>query len=862
MRKHSAISVLFIMLASTAIPALPQEGLIPAFKFEPCAIQLSRPAQPLTTFDKVGRKFAVLGFESGSFEAWAYPLKLFRNFEFSFFIGSSTVPVQGRDIVRFIDVTPARTTLTYTYQSFTVKAHYITAVDEPGAFILLEVDSTEPLTIVCSFLPVLQPMWPAGLGGQYAYWDDELKAYLISEPTRRNHGFIGSPAARGISTTPAHMLSDVPNQFEIEVEKPWSMQGKYLPIIMTGGKGTRDDIKQTYEKLAASPEAFCRAAEKHYRELIAATLRVRTPNKDLDLAFAWAKVAYDNLLVDNPDLGKGLVAGLGPSGTGGRPGFGWFFGSDAYINSLSFNSMGYYAASRDALAFTQKWQRGDGKMAHELSQAAGTLNWWKDYPYGYIHGDTTPYYIVAVDDYYSMTGDIEFVRKSWPSLKKAYAWCLTTDDDDDGLMDNSKAGLGALEFGALTGIRTDIYLAAVWVKACEGIQRLAADMGDPDLVKRAKEDHARALDAFREKFWDKENGQYSYAFNGNGELVHELTPWSAVGLMWSLGTPERSAITLERLGSADLTTDWGVRMLSAKSPLYEPLNYNYGAAWPFLTSWVAAAQFKHGFLVQGYNSLMSSVRHTFDNGLGTVTEVFSGAQNIWPQEAVAHQGFCSAGVVLPFVRGLLGLEGNAPGKRIVFGPCFPADWREVSIENFRVGAEVVSIRYERQDGKIEVTVWSENKAGFQMMFSPALGLGTRVLGALVNGKPAEIETGQGLSLQAVRPTVELSLTGKDTIVLEFEPSAEVLPPPVRTRTGDADQGLKIIRTEFTGNNLRVVVEGLAGESYDLPIANAVRVVSVQGAERNGGMLVIRIPDKPEGGFVRHEIVLEMKKDAG
>jgi hypothetical protein len=110
--------------------------------------------------------------------------------------------------------------------------------------------------------------------------------------------------------------------------------------------------------------------------------------------------------------------------------------------------------------------------------------------------------------------------------------------------------------------------------------------------------------------------------------------------------------------------------------------------------------------------------------------------------------------------------------------------------------------------------------------------------------------------------VEFPLTGKDTIVLEFEPSAEVLPPPVRTRTGDADQGLKIIRTELAGNKLRVVVEGLSGEIYDLPIANAVRVVSVQGAELDGGTLVIRIPDKPEGGFVRHEIILEMKKDAG
>jgi hypothetical protein len=110
--------------------------------------------------------------------------------------------------------------------------------------------------------------------------------------------------------------------------------------------------------------------------------------------------------------------------------------------------------------------------------------------------------------------------------------------------------------------------------------------------------------------------------------------------------------------------------------------------------------------------------------------------------------------------------------------------------------------------------------------------------------------------------VEFPLTGKDTIVLEFEPSAEVLPPPVRTRTGDADHGLKIIRTELAENKLRIVVEGLSGETYDLPIANAVLVVSVQGAEMDGGTLVIRIPDKPEGGFIRHEIILDLKKSAG
>ena len=50
---------------------------------------------------------------------------------------------------------------------------------------------------------------------------------------------------------------------------------------------------------------------------------------------------------------------------------------------------------------------------------------------------------------------------------------MSTDANGDALMDNKQAGLGALEYGALTGIETDIYLAAVWVRAAMGMQRMA-----------------------------------------------------------------------------------------------------------------------------------------------------------------------------------------------------------------------------------------------------------------------------------------------------------------------------------------------------------------------------------------------------
>ncbi|GAJ25016.1 unnamed protein product, partial [marine sediment metagenome] len=211
---------------------------------------------------------------------------------------------------------------------------------------------------------------------------------------------------------------------------------------------------------------------EHFRLLREETLQIKTPDKQLNLAFAWAKVAFDNLIVDNPLLGKGMIAGLGASGSSGRPGFGWFFGGDTYINSFSLSGYGAFQTVRDVLAFTQKWQRKDGKMAHELSQAEGYIDWWNDYHYGYIHGDTTPYYLAAVYDYVRMSGDKEFIIESWDSLKRAFAWCLSTDANGDGLMDNSKAGLGALEYGALIGIESDIYMSAVWVRAAYAMAKL------------------------------------------------------------------------------------------------------------------------------------------------------------------------------------------------------------------------------------------------------------------------------------------------------------------------------------------------------------------------------------------------------
>ena len=132
--------ILLLFLAHSEAPAQQTylQGSVEEFTIADSDIALERLARPDTYFDKTGRRFAILGTESGSFEAWAFPLKLFRDFSFEFFIGSSTVPIPARDIVHRIEVRPAATTITYVFESFTIEAHFVTAVREPGAVILLD----------------------------------------------------------------------------------------------------------------------------------------------------------------------------------------------------------------------------------------------------------------------------------------------------------------------------------------------------------------------------------------------------------------------------------------------------------------------------------------------------------------------------------------------------------------------------------------------------------------------------------------------------------------------------------------------------------------------------------------------------
>jgi len=863
---------------------------IPAFALDKNDIEINRLAQPSQYFDKIGTQAGLMGLENGSFEMWIWPWKPLRNFELSFLLGSSTQPILAADIVRNVSVTPEATVFTYTYESFSVREIIVVPRDKSGAVLLLDVHTTTPLTIVAGFLPVMQPMWPAGIGGQFSYWNDDPNGYVISEGRWRAVFICGSPGAEQMAAPPAHMFADNPIQFKLEVA-PGETDGRYIPIVIAGGHGLKfDSVKTIYNDLWKNAEAHYRGNVDYYKTLREKTVNLKTPDKNINLALEWGKVALDNLMVRNPNLGYGMVAGYGLSGGGARPGFAWFFGGDAFINSLAFDSYGATQTVRDALAFTQKWQRQEefpirknperpnrdvGKMSHELSQSDGICDWWNDYHYGYNHADTSPWYLVAMGDYVRTSGDIAFLRESWTSVKQAYDWCVGKDSDNDGLMDLKGAGLGALEFGKLVGIYSDVYTCAIWAQGIRETAMMAGLMGDIDMKARADSQLTRAMPALEKIFWNDRTGFYSYGATQKKEQVAEKTPWSGVGMMFGLFDQNRTSQSLEAFNGADLCTDWGVRSLSRSSELFEPTNYNYGAVWPFIGSFFNTAQFRNGYSLSAQPVLTGVVRHAFDNSAGEVPEVFSGEMNQKLGEAYHHQGFSTTGYLLPMLRGLVGLEVNALNRTVTLSPRFPADWEKVTVSNVRVGPRMCDFEITRSAGEYSVRMLAMADAGgagepIRVTFSPGLEPGIRAERASLNGTLLP-----GFSV-AGAPSVTEAMHPGDVLTVGHSRGVAVLPPGggpsprspgnpggrqhrnqdrVVERGPEESQGSRVDGGRTRRWKLR---PGLAGGSYDLGLLRADMIASVKGATLEAGKLKIDFPAKSKGGFVRKEVTLTVK----
>jgi glycogen debranching enzyme len=866
----------------------PPDGLVRKFTFEQSGLRLERHSEVGSFFDVLGRRSAVFGYENRSLEAWVYPLKIIDDFNLSFQLQGYPLDIHGPDITVAIDVRPEATTFTYSHSAFTVRQTVFAPIEEQGIVMLLDVQSVLPIVITGSFRPKLRLMWPAGLMTGWIGWNEQEHVYTLGEETRRFVGIVGSPVARDISVMPyQEEPRDVPMKFVIDVS-PESAKSNFIPIVIAGSTEGRAEAKATYDKLLNRARSLYEDNVAYYKRLQQQTLSIKTPDERINTAFEWAKVGVDKGIATNPDLGTGLLAGFRTSGESERPGFAWFFGRDAMWTALAINSYGDYAASRAALDFLKKFQREDGKIPHEISQSAGLIPWFKDYGYPWASADATPLFIIGHADYWRTSGDLEFIKKNWESIVKAYRFTLASDTDGNGLIENTKFGHGWVEGGALYPPHEEIYMQGLWIEALGCIAELASVLKDSKLAAEALAAAERTRAAMEKTYWLADRGFYAFATKlpqvkpseaepgpnrerrqerlneiSRLKLIDEDTVLPAVPLWWRTLQDDRAQSEIDHLGAGAIATDWGTRIISNQSRLYDPLSYHYGSVWPLFTGWASMGAYRYGRPHVGYQALTANALLTYDGALGYVTELLSGDFNAAFGRSSHHQVWSEAMVVTPIVRGLLGIEVSGGGRRLTFAPQLPADWDRVEARGVCVGDARYNLTLERTRGretiKVEPQVQVNAARAEKIIVAPSFPLDARVKSVEVNGTPGPFQVHSIGDVQRVEVEVNAEPAISE-ILIAYDEGTDVYIDREMLRPGATNEGLRVLRSRAEANALRLTVEGLGGRTYALRVRTPKRVSQTTGVKvgETAGRATLLVTFEGSGdAYVRREVVVPL-----
>ncbi|MEW5917921.1 MAG: GH116 family glycosyl hydrolase, partial [Gemmatimonadota bacterium] len=650
-----------VLLAAAPVGAQGPRG-IPRFQLPTSPVAIQGIARSGAYIGEVGRRAALFGDETGSFEAWTWPVKLVRDLSLAFRIPEYDEPIEARTIAQRVVIQPAFKTIIYSHATFTVRAHVFTPLEEPGALILLDVESVRPLEVLVRMHADFNLQWPGGFGGQNISWNAVRRGFqLVQGGGGTISGVVMSPAATAGTQHAAHDAPAFGSQFRMAIDTALA-RTHFLPVVIAGGVMRRDSSWAVAERLVMNAKRLMEEKAAYYDKVRTSQLSIVTPDAGLNAAFEWAKVSLDRQRVCNPDLGCGLVAGYGKAGTGNfRPGFGWYFGGDAAINTFAMDALGQFDLVREGLTFLAGFQRADGKIPHEISHSAKrlALSWFTDYPYTWYHGDTTPYWILAAVEYWRASGDEAWINATWPKLRLAYEWSRRTDSDGDGLMENPLAGAGAIEVGNLQdALHTDIYLAGVWVSALDGLRDLALARRDSVLASEIAALHTRAQRSVEERFWMPATSRYAFALlkdsAGRSVLNDALTAWPATAISFGQMDMERASRTMAQVAGAAMTTDWGVRTLDQRHRFYDPLHYNNGAVWPFVTGFASWAHYRARRGWAGYDLLRDIAQTGSDFARGVQPELMSGAFYRPLDTAMPDQFFSTSMIVSSVVRGMLG----------------------------------------------------------------------------------------------------------------------------------------------------------------------------------------------------------------
>jgi glycogen debranching enzyme len=773
-----------------------------------------------------GRRAMLDGYAGNGLEVWTYPVQVIKDYEIGFRPAGATSEIPGATILRRVVYRPDEITRIYIGPNFIVRETLFVPLNAPGAIVTYSVESQNPVDIVVRFVPVLNLMWPAGIGGQDVSWNSAASGYLLTEQTHRFSGVIGSTAVVAhdeIFNRPGSSTAEAGLAFT--VRPAGSGRIRTASVVIASADDNGKSLNSAVSRLTDNRNALEKEAAQHYADLRSSVLQIETPDADLNRDLAWAEVALDQAWVCNPYLGCGLVAGYGPSRGARRPQYAWFFAGDAMVAVQALVSAGEYDRARAALEFIAKYQDPKtGMIWHEMSQSAGLIDWVGKYPYMFVHVDISFQYLDTVANYIATSGDKKFLQDHWNSVQAAYRYCRSLIDPADALPHIPAGKEGGDEQDRMSD---ELTLSSSWIQAANSFSEMAEWMGDPTGAAAAAKASEKARGSAASRYWDPRQNFWIDGFSTSGKQILNRSASGDVAIDQHLFSEGREQLLLNELASSNFQTDWGTRSTSTASGVFNPDSYAKGSVWAVGTAGAATAFWDGHRPANGFAIWSGLVPWNSLDSLGHMDEVLAGDYYREQTESVPEQTWSSASFFDSAVRGALGLQVDGAKRELVFAPHITADWKTVTIRNIKLPKAKVDLIWTRTGRGSSLEAMNSGDP-IHFTYSPEIPLGSTLKGASLNGKPihARLEAHE----QDAHATIRIELPhGRSQIELEYSGGVSLVLPRVKPRIGDPSHAIKLIDVKLNGSKYTVNIQVNSSENSSCQMRTDRQIISVDGA---------------------------------
>ncbi|MET7968286.1 glycogen debranching N-terminal domain-containing protein [Micromonospora sp. NPDC005305] len=417
--------------------------------------------------------------------------------------------------------------------------------------------------------------------------------------------------------------------------------------------------------------------------------------------------AYEQALTDLASLRYQPLSSTDRVPVGGLPWAMAVYGRDALVTcleTLPFTPELTPATLR-LLALLQGGQLDDhhdeepGKILAELRYGESAA--FDEQPTGAYYGaaDTTPLFVILLDEYERWSGDADLVRELRHPARMALDWL---DEYGDA------CGDGYIRYqprNTVNGVANQTWrnspeaivdrdaVPPPYPRATCELQGYAYDAkirgarlarefwGDPGYADRLEAEAARLRERFNRDFWLPHRGYYALALTPDGEPVDALT--SNLGhLLWSgIVEPERADALAAHLCGPELFSGWGVRTYATGQRPYNPVGSHLGAVWPSDNALVAAGLRRYGYDAEAAQVAAGMFAAVETLG-GSVPEAIAG----YPREVTTYpvqlpaagrpQSWASGGLLM-LLRTMLGLRPC--GENLLVNPYVPDGYGRIEL---------------------------------------------------------------------------------------------------------------------------------------------------------------------------------------